>query len=357
MADPNTTFDELPSGVDKPSNESHVFVVERFTLDYVQLEDMLFHFGSSVMLPAGDEGSRDNAPERLRTSGLSVIADALAYAQDNAGKKVMVAGHTDTTGSAGFNLKLSEMRANNVQLYLAGKREEWAAACMAYKVADYQAILRWISREHSFLCDPGSVSGTLDDATIAALGDFRNGYNLDSRFAQDIPLEGPICELDFAAFYDFYELTLGRLLKMAVGDLAQERSALTFADPAVIGCGESFNIEQLGDGQRSSINRRVEILFFKAGQEPKRETDPPGDDIYSGLLYERLPITVRSPLHLLLRGSDGKPLAGAKYVVRWPNGHEINGTLDGDGIATIEDAPGGECELQFPDTEWVVPSF
>ena len=228
---------------------------------------------------------------------------------------------------------------------------------MAHKVSDYQSMLRWISREHDFLCDPGSISGVIDDATIAALGDFRNNYNLDPRFDQDIPLDGPICELDFAAFYDFYDLSLARLLKMEVGDLAQERSALAFIDPPVLGCGEAFNVEQLGDGQRSAVNRRVEILFFKGGQEPKRDTEPPGEEVYGGLVYQRIPITIRSPLHLHLRGADGKAVAGAKYVVSWPDGREISGTLDGSGTAVLEGAPGGECDVRFPDSDWVVASF
>jgi hypothetical protein len=355
MAEPNIDPDDLSAGVDKPSNESHTFVVERFVVEYFEAEDILFHFGSSVMLPVPDDGARANDPARERTSGLSVMADVLEFAQNNSGKKVLVAGHTDTTSSAEFNLKLSEMRAKNVQLYLAGKRDAWAADCMAHKVADYQSILRFIAREHGVPCDPGSISGKLDDATIAALGNFRNGYNMDERFPVDLPLFGPIGPEDFGAFYDFYEITLARLLEMEPGDLAQERGALSFCDPPILGCGEAFNVEKLGDERRSAVNRRVEVLFFKSGQEPKTSTVPPGIDIYGGLLYERRPIKVRSPLHLSLIGADGKPASGAAYVLRWPDGQERRGSLDGDGKATLTDAPGGECTLQYPDSEWVVP--
>ena len=47
---------------------------------------------------------------------------------------------------------------------------------------------------------------------------------------------------------------------------------------------------------------------------------------------------------------DGEPLAGEKYKVTLADGTILDGELDGDGLARIEDVPPGPVQVEFPDS-------
>ncbi len=50
----------------------------------------------------------------LTPEAMKIIADAVAAAKKEGAKTIKIVGHTDTSGSAAYNLKLSERRANAV---------------------------------------------------------------------------------------------------------------------------------------------------------------------------------------------------------------------------------------------------
>ena len=79
-------------------------------LTFAELADALFRTNSAVVLPEGEVPADDpDSHEALRSFG--VFATALRFNHENAGRKLLVAGHTDTTASVDFNQKLSEERA------------------------------------------------------------------------------------------------------------------------------------------------------------------------------------------------------------------------------------------------------
>jgi len=47
---------------------------------------------------------------------------------------------------------------------------------------------------------------------------------------------------------------------------------------------------------------------------------------------------------------DGKPRAGEKYQLKLADGTTLDGKLDGDGLARIEDVPPGPVRVEFPDS-------
>ena len=52
-----------------------------------------------------------------------------------------------------------------------------------------------------------------------------------------------------------------------------------------------------------------------------------------------------------LVGDDNKPVTGERYRVTLPDGTVEEGTLDGNGLARIEQFEAGECKISFPDLD------
>ena len=67
------------------------------------MEDIHFHHNSAVVLPWRYGENADTSADEDRLSGLSVIAAALRYAKANPGKKLLLAGHTDSSGQTDYN--------------------------------------------------------------------------------------------------------------------------------------------------------------------------------------------------------------------------------------------------------------
>lgn len=51
---------------------------------------------------------------------------------------------------------------------------------------------------------------------------------------------------------------------------------------------------------------------------------------------------------LKLEDANGEPVADEEYRVKLPDGTVVQGRLDKDGKARIEDVPAGKCEINFP---------
>jgi hypothetical protein len=56
-------------------------------------------------------------------------------------------------------------------------------------------------------------------------------------------------------------------------------------------------------------------------------------------------------LRVELHDEDGRPVAGERYRVSLPNGQVIEGALNSEGYAILEDVPKGDCKVHFPNLD------
>jgi outer membrane protein OmpA-like peptidoglycan-associated protein len=345
----------------------------------IEMEDALFRTNSAVLMP---EGEQPSSSEHGSTNGIGIIAAALRFNEEQAPKKLLIAGHTDTEASAAFNRPLSRERAELTFTLLAGKRDRFAELADArHKVADYKQILSWCSFAipDTFTCDPGDID---DDATsgVEAVQNFQSQYNagkeaLGCDDQPDLVVDGIMGPATWRAIFDVYERDLRDELGVDAEGLADLRSHLRFLadDVRHVGFGESHPIEEPKKDQfRSQTNRRVELLFFGPGEEPDIDVlrnDPESSEVYDAEIYDRstvafdFPISdvVISPLRVFLLDEQRKRMgadpsspdatarvAGAPYRITFPSGEVRVGYADKDGMLTETDVPDFEsCTLEW----------
>lgn len=110
----------------------------------LELEDVLFHFDSPVLLP-DTTATGNGTAQQQRINGLAVLRTCYDHAETHTNQKLLIAGHTDTTGSEAYNIELSQMRADNVLFALLGDRDRWVEISnRKHQVEDYQQILKCI---------------------------------------------------------------------------------------------------------------------------------------------------------------------------------------------------------------------
>ena len=266
--------------------------ITKRNVSVVEMEDALFNTDSAVFLPDIDPQDLRVAPAE-RVTGLGVLAAVLQHAQENPDKALLIAGHADTKGSPQHNVELSVDRANNVLHALLGEGDAWVELCKKrHQVLDYQQILRWIAITWSWPCDPGELTGKHDQKTDRAVRRFQAAASRE--FGQALAIDGVVGTQTWTAFFQIYRRALARLMGVSESDLQGRGQQLKFVAQKAIGCGESHPREAPGqDEQESSRNRRVELLFFAPGDEPKLACHPGGGgcqkaacDLYVGEQYE-----------------------------------------------------------------------
>jgi outer membrane protein OmpA-like peptidoglycan-associated protein len=331
---------------------------------FVELVDAHFRTNSAVVLPEGETPTDDeNALPALTSVG--TFAAALGFNDKHPGKRVLVAGHTDTRADPDFNQKLSEERGKVAVALLVGgdeQRENFKTLCDGrHTVADYKEILAWVSRAFDdlvFDCDPGKI----DDNPSSGVGpvkSFQSAYNTNlAAFgpgATPLAVDGDVGPLTWGAFFDCYELALQRELGVDGPGLKALRDELTFIDDArkSLGFSEYFPIEELGvDNFKSQTNRRVEILFFDAGEEPDldhAEDDPETSELYLPGVYVRTPIDhatagdVFGTIHMLLLDDlSFEPLLETSYTIVGADDFTLAGTTDASGRLRHDEVPLGD---------------
>jgi outer membrane protein OmpA-like peptidoglycan-associated protein len=291
---------------------------------FIELADALFRTNSAVVLPEGELPSKDgDKVESL--SSVSAFALLLRLNEERPGKKLFIAGHTDTAGTEDSNQPLSQERAECALSILTGDRARFQDLCQArHKVADYKQILAWVSRAFSdfgFACDSGKID---DNAATAepAVRRFQTTYN-EKRGEMgieqpSITVDGSVGKQTWGAFFDCYELALAQELGEDTAGVAALREQLVFVDDEhkALGFSEYFPVEELGvDHYRSQENRRVELLTFDPGEEPDlvhAKSDPETSELYLPGYYQRTPLPTRPGgakphlrLSLLLFRPDG----------------------------------------------------
>lgn len=265
----------------------------------LEMEDVLFHLDSAVMMPenpegtSSEDGSEDDATDtedaeiqaqQETMSGISALSLVFRQFELNPQKRILIAGHTDTSGGVRMNFELSELRAQNVLYLLNGEREPWAAVSASrHKVEDYQQIMTFFCYKNGWNCDPLGVDDIWGDDTEAATQNFFNQLASNSVItpeeAQQIFSEirghrqKKWPERAWQLVYDLYIQVLCETMGKTLEELNTLRtSQLRFAyeDREYIACGESFPIDDAEkQNYRSQRNRRVEILFFDEGETPE----------------------------------------------------------------------------------------
>ncbi len=242
----------------------------------LEVTNVLFHFDSCVFLPAGPGGSSltdaDIGAALTEKKGLAIIETTLRFAKQNAGKKMLIAGHTDISGSPKYNLKLSALRGLNIMYFLTGKKSDWVKITRKKEqVEDYQQIFKWVASVLGWPCDPGIIDNLRNPQTIEATKSFQSSYNAD--FGGKLKVDGKVGKNTWGAIYDVMESRLAKAMGCEVAQLSQWRSHIKFVDNdrKVLACGEEFPRVGLW---KSPEDRRVELLFFDGGEAPKLKGKP-----------------------------------------------------------------------------------
>jgi OmpA family len=333
------------------------------SMHLLEMEDAHFHHDSAVLLPdyAGSLSEEDEeSPDRAM--GLAVLRAALAQAAENPKQKLLIAGHTDTTGQPDYNVDLSQQRADSVLHVLCGNKDDWVTVAHGkHKTEDYQQIFKWAARQFGWDCDPGAVDDKDGPKTKAATKEFQKGYNVD--FEQSIDEDGIVGKQTWGAVFDCYEQVLGEVLfDPEESSLADRRGKIVFLDdplPKNKGFGENYPIEEKEkDNYNSAVNRRVELLFFDPGEEPKEgQLELEGCKLYDPLVYGRNYIQVfplpGTPVRIGLTFVDelGEPLKETEVTLTFANGAQSSLTTNDAGKITAQVIEGMAFEMEIADVQ------
>ncbi len=276
---------DLGKKISIPNKPNITIQIEKSTVHLLEMEDVLFHLNSAVMMPENPEGpssKSDNPSEsQLQVTGIRALGLAFEQLRTEPKQKILIAGHSDRSGEAQYNFELSELRAMNVMYLLKGGKNDWAQVCAGkHKVEDYQQIMQYYSVCLGWDCDPGKIDDDWGPNTETATKRFILQYN--STFVNKLDPVMPIDEslVDtinndpehkwpielWAAVYDLYQQNLIQAVtgkKTADDQFNELRCSITYMDPGrpCVGCGESFPMSDKSR-YRSQKDRRVEILFF-----------------------------------------------------------------------------------------------
>jgi hypothetical protein len=277
-----------------------------------EMEDVLFHLDSCVVLPTEPKGissqdavsdaemtqeEKDRQELQNRLSGLQTIAVTFIVFEEHHTLGLLIAGHTDTSGGTEMNFILSEQRCNNVLFLMEQRREDWAdLSHKRHRIEDYQQIMTHYNKKRpEFNCDPGSIDNNYTAKTHEATINFFRANAIDDSQAAKVKSDPqhrwPV--VAWIAVFDLYDKEITEILDDSSGTgggpkgpekrltcsspqpekppAAKKRDRLRFAstERKILPCGESFPIQaSQRDNFRSQMNRRVELLFFNDGDLP-----------------------------------------------------------------------------------------
>lgn len=256
---------------DRPARQRHVFQLKKHVVHWLEMEDVLFNHDSAVLLPEIKETVLAGTAKQNQLGGLAVLRAAYLHAKHHPDQKLLITGHTDTSGESDYNVSLSMQRAKSAGHVLLGEKDPWVDVAKAkHKVMDYQHILTWVARWKAWPCDPQGIDDNHGPHTDQAIRAFQDLYG-KAPFGEQIGVDGVVGTRTWGAFFHLYVLRLAELLDTDEAGLGVWRGALHWLEDGkkMVGCGEYYPIDLPGrDEYRSQINRRVELLFFDPGEEP-----------------------------------------------------------------------------------------
>ncbi|MEA3297106.1 MAG: OmpA family protein, partial [candidate division Zixibacteria bacterium] len=287
------------------------FVVVGNVADVIEMEDVLFHFNSNVLMPESPEGKSSkkdkgkSKEEQKALTGVKALAMVFKHAEQYPNKRLLVTGHTDTKGGIADNFDLSKQRAKGVLYLLKGdddSRGKWCENCFArHKVEDFQQILNYFrGHKPNWSYRLLNVDSKCGSRTCEAIDGFVEAYNRDYAIPNNweaLPANlSAIVKASsgsstnrkwpkeqWRAIFRLYTQILCKVLDVSSADkLPYSNLKFLSKDGTVtemVGCGHSFPVDALGrKNYRSQADRRVEILFFGKDKTPDMSTCPPGTD-------------------------------------------------------------------------------
>lgn len=298
----------------------HTISVQPFVV-HSQMLGMLFETDRDFLLPVS----------------LTALAELRALYERCTPCRLLVVGHTDTSGQAAHNDALSLRRAESVRAFVTDDVEAWLAR---YGEAIPKSQ-RWGDGE--------------DQQMLAALPD-----------AADRPPQEPAMawfQRTRGLPSDALEATRRALIAQS---MAHDGTSLP---PGVSvethGCGERFPLNELGvaideaptDGDDDPLDRRVELFFF--GDSRGVQPPPPGPHSPSGSTeyptwraraHETYAhVFGAQSLEIVLHDDTGVPIPNARYTVALAAGSRLDGELDHAGSARLTRLPAGPVHVDFPD--------
>ncbi|GEM_PF-799493 len=229
---------ELSEGM--PFDVDETYKITLLTHRRFRLVGMFFDTDKSFLLPVAIPGIRR-------------ITETHA---ENPDAKILIVGHTDTSGKEDFNLKLSLERAESVAAYLADDADAWEKhfqdgdKSKCWGTREIQIMLRRLpDGGPPFLI--GKADGKAGPATEAAVRRFQESQGLKAD-----GVAGPKTRKALIQAY------------MSLDKTSLPKDAKVTAH----GCGEFFPVAEVKDGAKSPQDRRAEIFFFDGEIEP-----PPPD--------------------------------------------------------------------------------
>jgi hypothetical protein len=261
------------------SGNSNTMTVTKIPVHVLEMEDVCFHDGSALLLldaPVGSSEGGTSADNQKKVSGTDSLVLVFRHFQENPNKKLLIAGHDDTNGSAKQGFTISKLRAEGVLRLLEGDKSAWVThAASNHTIKDYQQYLKYFHYTRGCNCDPGEINGQWGGSTEAAIRSYFSFVNQTGVLSEPLDIKmvtqnpGKLWPTEvWNHVYDVYEYALFSILigsRWTPADAERERQRLSFVDPSkpYVACGESFPIDKVGkDNYRSQKNRRVEFLFF-----------------------------------------------------------------------------------------------
>ncbi len=276
----NCTFSSVSNGVTR-------VVTRALPVSIIEIEDICFHDGSTLILPdipAGSGEGEVSTEEQRAVSGVAVLALVYKFIEENPNKKLIIAGHDDENDTPRQGFLASRDRADGVLQLLKGEKRLWANhASRAHTLKDYQQIMKFCFHDRGWNCDPVKIDNSWGSDTSEAMRVFF-GELFNSGFC-NTPLDfnGVAASNDkrwpvevWMAVFGLYEQLIFTAFMGWDSDWGPEvvtaaRNSVTFVDDTkpYVGCGESFLLEDVeASDYRSQKDRRVEFLFFDEGEEP-----------------------------------------------------------------------------------------
>jgi hypothetical protein len=296
----NASTLSLKKGLNVGTGKSYLLNIFRTHVYVLEMEDVFFRHNSAVMMPDSTEDTSGTTPKEDRISGLAVLKTVFIRLQEFQEQKILIAGHTDTSGEDKYNFTLSELRAEAVLTLLDGNRFRWVEISeKRHKDEDIQQILVWIYATIGVDCHPGKIDGIIGSKTKAAIKNFQIYYN--QSFIQNIKEDGIAGTQTWGAFYDIYQEQLSKMLDVDSEGMNQYRLSLKwqFDSKKFVGCGENWPVEESEKSNyRSTRNRRVEILFFDPEEKfdlechTGRKCDKESCTLYPGTPEDRIYLPV-----------------------------------------------------------------
>lgn len=318
----------------------------------LELDDVNFGTARAILLPEGNPELGPDEGQGLRR-GLEAVRAALDYAALYHHKRLVVAGHTDTVGSAESNRALSAARAENVHLYVTGQREAWAEHCQAHFArADFKAIQVWAAREKGWDLDPGPLDDSWHEQARKARDAFR--VRLSEEYGHELERHVAQSAADWAAIYDLYDDALTLKLGMTPEGLEFRRSMVLPTEPPTLACGEEWPTERVGeDDAEVAANRRVDLIFLDPGELDLLVGEPAGVGIYgTGVEREYLPFDPEQEedpsveFYALLMDESGYAPLACKWTIDLGEGETFSGETGADGVISAKQHPLGHYVLR-----------